>query len=256
MTVKTGLRAVLVALVLAVAAMLLALVGPMANPAKTQVVSPPTLDGENLEALTTEPLDPNEVYFPDEPGDVIVTSSLIDCSATTQEGAISYEASGPATGPYPGTFTESGTFTLDSEGNITSFAATFTIDSTIGEVTGTKSAEDVSGSVICVDLLGADVVQVVAPQGQTSYEAQIVTPSGIFIDRGQTQVELFTFEGSGTGSGLFANNVGVSFSETFDSALAQVERVLPTSKAQCKNGGYEQFGFKNQGACEKAVKKP
>jgi hypothetical protein len=257
MTTRIGLRAVLVALVLAMAAILLALVGPMAEPAKTQVVIPPTLDGENLEALTTEPIDPNEAFLPDEPGDVTITSSSVDCSATTLEGAISYEASGPATGPYPGTFTESGTFTLDSEGNIISFVATFTIDSTVGEVSGTKSAEEISGSVHCATLLGAEVLMLSAPQGQTSYEAQIVTPSsGTFIDRGQTQAEFLTFEGLGGGSGLSGNNDGVSLSETFDSALAQVERVLPTSKAQCKNGGYEQFGFKNQGECEKAVNKP
>jgi hypothetical protein len=27
----------------------------------------------------------------------------------------------------------------------------------------------------------------------------------------------------------------------------------PTSKAECKNGGYKDFGFKNQGQCIKAV---
>jgi hypothetical protein len=29
---------------------------------------------------------------------------------------------------------------------------------------------------------------------------------------------------------------------------------VPTSEEQCKNGGYEQFGFENQGRCIKAVK--
>jgi hypothetical protein len=28
---------------------------------------------------------------------------------------------------------------------------------------------------------------------------------------------------------------------------------LPTSKDQCKNGGWEDFGFKNQGQCIKFV---
>jgi hypothetical protein len=29
----------------------------------------------------------------------------------------------------------------------------------------------------------------------------------------------------------------------------------PQTKADCKNGGYKDFGFKNQGQCIKAVKK-
>jgi hypothetical protein len=54
MAMKTRLASVLLALVVAVAAMLLALGGPLANPAKTQVVFPPTLDREFLSATTSE----------------------------------------------------------------------------------------------------------------------------------------------------------------------------------------------------------
>ena len=54
------------------------------------------------------------------------------CTANSPgAGTISYEASGPATGPYPGTFTENGTFTVASGGEIKSFTAEFTIDSPI-----------------------------------------------------------------------------------------------------------------------------
>jgi hypothetical protein len=38
-------------------------------------------------------------------------------------------------------------------------------------------------------------------------------------------------------------------------AVKQVAELGPTSKADCKNGGYKDFGFKNQGQCIKAVKK-
>jgi TolB protein len=31
---------------------------------------------------------------------------------------------------------------------------------------------------------------------------------------------------------------------------------LPATKAQCKQGGYEEFGFKNQGLCEASVQRP
>ncbi len=110
----------------------------------------------------SEPIDPNELYATDpdgEYGNVTVTSSSVDCSATSAnlEGTISYEASGLATGPYSGIFTESGTFEINGAGEITSFSATFRIDSATGEViNGTKSAEDVSGSVTCYNnFLGA-----------------------------------------------------------------------------------------------------
>ena len=89
------------------------------------------------------------------------------------------------------------------------------------------------------------------------YEAEIVTPSsGTLIDRGETDVHVETILGLGAGGsgGLFENADVASFSETFFSDLAR--GVLPTTKAQCKNGGYEQLGFKNQGECLKAVQKP
>jgi hypothetical protein len=38
-------------------------------------------------------------------------------------------------------------------------------------------------------------------------------------------------------------------------AVKQVAVLGPTSKDDCKNGGYKDFGFKNQGQCIKAVKK-
>jgi hypothetical protein len=36
---------------------------------------------------------------------------------------------------------------------------------------------------------------------------------------------------------------------------AQLAERGPTSKAECKNGGYRDFGFKNNGQCIKSVKK-
>jgi uncharacterized membrane protein len=38
-------------------------------------------------------------------------------------------------------------------------------------------------------------------------------------------------------------------------AVKQVAELGPTSKDDCKNGGYKDFGFKNQSQCIKAVKK-
>jgi hypothetical protein len=38
-------------------------------------------------------------------------------------------------------------------------------------------------------------------------------------------------------------------------AVKQVAELEPTSTDACENGGYEDFGFKNQGQCIKAVNK-
>jgi hypothetical protein len=281
MVITTRLWAVLLALVVGVAAMALVLVGPGAKPAKTQVLTPPpTLTGESLQAVSCRSLvDPTQPCinnnFDELPGEVTVTSSIFleDCTSEGGGDVISYQASGPVTtGPYTGTFTESGTFTLDSEGQITSFKATFTIEekSPTGEVTtkvtGTKeSTQDFSGSLNCPRQLGGHYVILSAPEGQVSYEAKIVTSSGTFIDRGTAtgsasdpldpgleDVGLYTVTGV-PGEGSLGDLIGHaqldSFGETFTSQLAQVERVLPTTKAQCKKGGYQQLGFANEGDC-------
>lgn len=119
------------------------------------------------------------------------------CTANSPgAGTISYEASGPATGPYPGTFTENGTFTVASGGEIKSFTAEFTIDSPIGDVTGTKSAKNIGGAVECANnVLGAEILEVLLlpPMGLASYEAEIVSASAeTFNDRGTTNVEVQT----------------------------------------------------------------
>ena len=275
MAVTNRLGAVLLASMLAAAAMVLVLVGPGAKPAKAKVQTPPpTLTGESLQADSCRALvDPTPacVSNDDLPGEVTVTSSIdtIECNVSASGGdEISYEASGQATGPYTGTFTESGTFTLDSERNITSFEATFTIESPIGKVTGTKqSTQGFSGSLSCLSLLGLHVLILSSPQGQVSYEATIVTPtSGTYIDRGTAtgsasdstflnefgEAGLITARGV-PGEGLLGDLLGdgqlESFGETFTSELSEVERVIPTTKEQCKNGGWKDFGYPDQGTC-------
>ena len=59
--------------------------------------------------------------------------------------------SGLAAGPFPGTFTESGSFsTADVTGFFTTFSSTFTIKSTAGTVAGTESLPENSfGKATC-----------------------------------------------------------------------------------------------------------
>jgi len=78
-----------------------------------------------------------------------VTLTTIDCDPA-QVSTVGYTAAGVATGPYPGTFTVQGTVTIEPqtqpgprpgtvEGPLASLSETFTINSTNGTVTGTKS---------------------------------------------------------------------------------------------------------------------
>ena len=261
MAMTTRLGSVLLALMVAVAAMLLALVGPLAKPAKTQDAAPSTLDGENLDAETVR----NYLDFIDGPGEVTVEA--VNCSIEKAQGtgSISYTATGDATGPYPGTFTETGTFALgDSppdaflpgQRTITSFQAEFEIDSpTTGfRITGTKSAENLTLLARCYELEGGifpgtTQVRIVVPGGgddpdAVNYEAKIETASATFADRGTSFVLLREISFSdGESSGEL-----VEFSENFSSSLSQPE-LIGLTKEQCNDGGYKRFGFKNQGDC-------
>lgn len=78
-----------------------------------------------------------------------VTITTLDCDAS-RLSTVGYSASGVATGPYPGTFTVHGTVTIAPQtlpgprpgtvaGPLASLTETFTINSALGTVTGTKS---------------------------------------------------------------------------------------------------------------------
>jgi hypothetical protein len=245
MTLTTHVKALTVALAIALATSLLILVGPLAKPANTQTVAPPTLTGETLTAV--EPPSPQDLPEP-----ISVTANCNPSGTST----IEYEATGTAVGPYPGTFTESGTFTLGPPGGgnplgtrlVESFSAEFEIDSAVGRVTGTKSAEDllIIGSGVCgqVSTSMGDFFRAIAT-ASARYEATIETASGTFADRGTTQVTVQDIEDRLSGSAQFRE----LFRESFVSDLTEPEPLLPTTKEQCKDGGYERFGFENQGDC-------
>ena len=73
-----------------------------------------------------------------------------------------------------------------------------------------------------------------------AYTATIQTPTGNYRDEGTSNLSV-TYDGT---TGI------VTLEETFDSALTQPELIVPTSKADCKNGGWQKYSqFKNQGQC-------
>jgi hypothetical protein len=92
-----------------------------------------------------------------------------------------YTVSGTASGPFPGTFTESATY---YETNGGTFNANFTIDSPAGQISGTKTAHNVAMS--CLSGLGTFL----ADRYILSYTAQIQTTDGTFTDQGPSAAEM------------------------------------------------------------------
>jgi hypothetical protein len=148
-----------------------------------------------------------------------------------------FSVSGTATGPYPGTFTEAGTWAPLSS----SFSATFTITSGTTTITGSKTVSrgtpGLSGTFDCgADPSTFDVTGV-------PYTATIHSPNGSFHDEGVSTVYIAI-----TGSGA------ATLTESFASSLAQPVLIAPTSKDQCKKDGWRAFPqFRNQGQCVSSV---
>lgn len=134
----------------------------------------------------------------------------------------SYIATGTATGPYAGPFQESGGF-----GPLPIFRADFTITSGTTTITGSKQQSE--------PLFGCPPLRVDA--NRATYTATIQTTNGSFHDQGMSVVG---FD--------FRSNM---LDETFRSSLGEpVPIVEPTSRDQCKKGGWKTFPqFKNQGRC-------
>jgi hypothetical protein len=144
-----------------------------AAPAGAQV--PLTLTGESLK-------DP-----PGEGG----TLATVSCNPVPGGLATaSFESSGLAVGPYPGTYTESGTFTVATATRTefppaAGFQSNFRIVSGANVITGTKTMQ--SGFGRCEDDFGGgrDGPEVFAI---ARYEARIETPNGVFTDSGTSEV--------------------------------------------------------------------
>jgi hypothetical protein len=166
------------------------------------------------------------------------TITSVDCREIT---SFTYLATGTATGPYPGTFTETGAVTFNQ------LSASFTIDSPIGRVTGTTSGNvgvSCASGAFCEGAAACEG-EAVAFNGGGTYEATITTADGSFRNTGLIDLALFR---SHPGSPL--NH----FDESFAGSSPPVP-LAPTSKGQCKHGGWKQFDLKNQGQCVAFVRR-
>jgi hypothetical protein len=183
-----------------------------------------TLNGETLSRATALT---NDAAF---------QISNLNC---TQGGVAGFDftTSGTATGPYPGTYTESGSVTFQNApgGIILSFSSTFTITSGSTVITGTKTLAPVqppqgsNNRGVCQNLMNGNLAInntfiIVAAQ----YTANIPTATGTVTETGTSRV---------AGTAIVARNpdgsvnaASYSFNETYRN-LAQITTVTLTPAA-------------------------
>lgn len=161
-------------------------------PAAAAQVPPPTL---NLESFVAGP----------GAGSIAVTSATCNPAGNS---SFSYKVSGPASTPYPGTFTETGTVTMGPQnipngssnpnGLLTGWTASFTITSPTGSVTGTKTLP-----IGATDTLGICTTASQSPVGLEEYAANVVMSPGL------------AYKATITSSGAQFGDHGNSFNVTF-----------------------------------------
>jgi hypothetical protein len=179
---------------------------------------PPVLSGESL-------------INPDGSGAGAPPQVTADC-VPFGISTISFTVSGTAVGPYPGTFTESGTAVIDTTnpfvaGPVTSFTANFTIQSPTGTVTGTKSL--ISDPLRATGLGTCQAGGLHSFGVATDYHAQIESSEAIYSDQGETNAAL---------NEPALGNPGGAFEEDFSSNLQDLVLVC-TPNAQ---GNQDQDG--------------
>lgn len=166
--------------------------------------------GEELVPLTGETLITSEAG---DPGTSQVDGTCNPLGTST----FTFTVTGVAVGPFPGTFVETGTFTLGPVGfPIESFEATFTITSPAGTVSGTKTLTGATsiGSGVCgAFAFGGTEAEAVDLQTAVRYTAQITTPGGTATDSGDS----FANYDETQLRGEAAQGNGFSFTETFTS---------------------------------------
>jgi hypothetical protein len=212
-----------------------------------QTAAPPPLTTEHLEAREG---------FIGQTGTVRIEA---DCAPASGRPTIAYTATGPASGPYPGTYTESGTVTLERvmPANIgvpvVAFHAVFTIDSAAGQVAGTKQfvPSPTSYGICNLDTsLGFPVGIHIADLRDMSYTATITTATATCTTEGTSHVNPAEQDAPGHPNAHYKRFD--EFFQTGTTPQCTARPLRPTNKQQCKKGGWRRFtnpSFKNQGQC-------
>ena len=157
------------------------------------------------------------------------SGSISGTCMTGANGSFTFSARGTADGPYPGSFTESGSFTM-TDGNLTAFSASFTISSSFGSATGSKSLFVAPSGAEC-NPTGSDGLVVIDSEGGAyTYTATI---NGSYHDTGTA---LVADPGLTWSHGTLEN-----FDEDFVTSNLVTPIPLPTSKGRCKHGGWKKL---------------
>jgi hypothetical protein len=153
-----------------------------------------------------------------------------------------FTVTGGASGPYPGTFSETGTVILggvpENPFAASSFESAFTINSVAGTVIGTKSLfgfEATSLGLCGTAAFPTGGANSLHFEGTVSYSATITTPTGSGTDSGQSFVNLQDSQIRGrTGFNGFA------FAETFTSTAADAECDGEDQQGDCDEQGEDE----------------
>jgi hypothetical protein len=229
--------------------LLLAAFAVAAHVAKAQLSPASSLTGEQLTAASGLS------------GQVGTIDIQGDCNPVSGRPTISYTASGPAVGPYPGTYRETGTATLahvtpvNIGAPIVAFEAEFTIDSPLGRVMGSKQLDpaEYSAGICNLDTSLGFGVPIHEFNLGAVYTAVVSTPTMKCMTGGLAKhVDVAEQDAPEHPNVDFHR-----FDEWFTSGTPPVcTPSRPTSTEQCKNDGWRDFDnppFKNQGQCIASV---
>ena len=139
-------------------------------------------------------------------------TATVACDATGT-GTATYSVFGTAAGPYPGTYSETGTITF-RDNVVESLDASFTIDSPAGTVSGTKHTPLRSVGTACRGSTGSPSDQTAVGGFTARYDATISSPTGTFTDHGVVSMSI-TLDGPNR-AGFVGTNF---FSDREDSTI-------------------------------------
>jgi hypothetical protein len=148
----------------------------------------------------------------------------IDCEAAGTS-TVTYTVVGAALGPYPGTYEETGSFTI-ANGQVTAFDAAFTIESGLAEVEGSKSLRT-STSAVCLEGPEPGIAAFTDVSVIASYEATITTPLGTFTDEGRAS----------SGAQMLTTPDGRASAAAQSSLISEAPVLVPTA-GHVTGGGY------------------
>ena len=212
-----------------------------AAPARAQTAPPPGLGGETFFSQVPDAAGACDQFFP---------------------STFNFAAQGVAADPYPGTFEETGQATVgplaSSTQPLLALTADFTITTTTGAtVVGTKWLESgtSTGRGTCRSTFGlGDRYDIFAEN--LRYTATITTADGRTCTAvGSASLTLIRDSDADVGhfNESFLNDVANPIPTCDDGGEEPPPPAAPAAKDDCKVGGYEAYGFRNQGECVKFV---